>query len=168
MFLNSIQFISIYLGIFGIFTKDTYEFQFSAPGRPIGKMALSNIPPPTEATGPQTNVAPTNPSSSEEFPIPSCSSWFNFDEINDIERRALPEFFPSEPTKFKSPEIYREYRDFMIRTFRMRSKEYLSVTTCRRYLTGDVTSIMKIHAFLEQWGLINYQVTTDSLIYAFY
>jgi len=124
-------------------------------------MVLSNIPPPSEMTGPQT----TNIASNEEFPIPSCSSWFNFEEINDIERRAVPEFFPSEPTKFKSPEIYREYRDFMIKTFRMRPKEYLSVTTCRRYLTGDVTSIMKIHAFLEQWGLINYQVIARGSMY---
>lgn len=120
-------------------------------------MVLSNIPP--EAVGTQAAPPTIGSSTSEEFPIPSCSSWFRFEEINEIERRALPEFFPSEVTKFKSPEIYREYRDFMIKTFRMRPKEYLSVTTCRRYLTGDVTSIMRIHAFLEQWGLINYQVT---------
>jgi SWI/SNF related-matrix-associated actin-dependent regulator of chromatin subfamily C len=118
-------------------------------------MVLSNIPP--EATEKQAQQ-PQPQANNQEFPIPSCSSWFSFDKIDDIERRALPEFFPDEPTKFKSPEIYREYRDFMIGTFRMRSKEYLTVTTCRRYLTGDITSIMRIHAFLEQWGLINYQV----------
>lgn len=119
-------------------------------------MVLANIPP--EASSAQTPLSGANSTSTEEFPIPSCSSWFRFEEINEIERRALPEFFLAEVTKFKSPEIYREYRDFMIKTFRMRPKEYLSVTTCRRYLTGDVTAIMRIHAFLEQWGLINYQV----------
>lgn len=124
----------------------------------IGKiMVLSNIPSEA-ATGAQTPLTAASSSSSEEFPVPSCSSWFNFEEINEIERRALPEFFPVEVSKFKSPEVYREYRDFMIKTFRMRPKEYFSVTMCRRYLTGDVTSIMRIHAFLEQWGLINYQV----------
>ena len=120
-------------------------------------MVLSNIP--SEAATPaQAPLPVANSSLNEEFPIPSCSSWFRYEEINEIERRALPEFFPVEVSKFKSPEIYREYRDFMIKTFRMRPKEYFSVTTCRRYLTGDVTSIMRIHAFLEQWGLINYQV----------
>lgn len=122
-------------------------------------MVLSNIPATSEGANVPT-VSANITFQNEEFPIPSCSSWFKFEEINEIERRALPEFFPPEPTKFKSPEIYREYRDFMIKTFRMRSKEYLSVTTCRRYLIGDVTSIMRIHAFLEQWGLINYQVGT--------
>ena len=33
---------------------------------------------------------------------------------------------------------------------------YLSATTCRRHLSGDVNGIMRIHAFLEKWGLINY------------
>ncbi len=49
----------------------------------------------------------------------------------------------------------------MIHTFRMRPAEYLTVTVCRRHLAGDVSMIMKIHAFLEQWGLINYQVSKE-------
>lgn len=122
-------------------------------------MVLSNIPPNPESSKTPQNLSQINSNNSnEEFPIPSCSLWFSFEEVNEIERRALPEFFESSAEKFKNPAVYKEYRDFMIKTFRMRPKEYLSVTTCRRYLTGDVLSIMKIHAFLEQWGLINYQV----------
>jgi len=34
-------------------------------------------------------------------------------------------------------------------------KLYLTATACRRYLHGDVSSILRIHAFLEHWGLIN-------------
>lgn len=30
------------------------------------------------------------------------------------------------------------------------------------YFLGDVCAIMRVHAFLEQWGLINYQVDVDS------
>lgn len=33
---------------------------------------------------------------------------------------------------------------------------YLSATTCRRHLSGDVNGIMRVHAFLEKWGLINF------------
>ena len=35
-------------------------------------------------------------------------------------------------------------------------------TACRRNLAGDVCSIMRVHAFLEQWGLVNYQVDIDA------
>ena len=47
-------------------------------------------------------------------------------------------------------------------TVRLNPGEYLTVTACRRNLAGDVCAIMRVHAFLEQWGLVNYQVDPDS------
>uniref|UniRef100_A0A8C9MRP8 SWI/SNF related BAF chromatin remodeling complex subunit C1 n=1 Tax=Serinus canaria TaxID=9135 RepID=A0A8C9MRP8_SERCA len=78
--------------------------------------------------------------------------------IHVIERRALPEFFNGK-NKSKTPEIYLAYRNFMIDTYRLNPQEYLTSTACRRNLTGDVCAVMRVHAFLEQWGLINYQVS---------
>ncbi|KAH8987811.1 SWIRM-domain-containing protein [Lactarius akahatsu] len=68
-----------------------------------------------------------------EVIIPSYSAWFDMSKIHPVERRALPE-----PT------------------------EYLTVTACRRNLAGDVCAIMRVHAFLEQWGLINYQIDPEA------
>uniref|UniRef100_H2TGA2 SWI/SNF related BAF chromatin remodeling complex subunit C1b n=1 Tax=Takifugu rubripes TaxID=31033 RepID=H2TGA2_TAKRU len=93
--------------------------------------------------------------------IPSYTSWFNNNSIHSIEKRALPEFFNSK-NKSKSPEVYLAYRNFMIDTYRLNPQEYLSSTSCRRNLTGDVCAIIRVHAFLEQWGLINYQVDAES------
>jgi hypothetical protein len=90
--------------------------------------------------------------------IPSYSAWFDMAKIASIERKSLPEFF-SNKNKSKTPTIYKEYRDFMINTYRLNPSEYLTVTACRRNLAGDVCAIMRVHAFLEQWGLINYQVS---------
>lgn len=89
--------------------------------------------------------------------IPSYSAWFDMSKIHEVERRAVPEFFNSR-NRSKTPSIYKEYRDFMVNTYRLRPTEYLTVTACRRNLAGDVCAIMRVHAFLEQWGLINYQV----------
>ena len=50
----------------------------------------------------------------------------------------------------------------MIDTYRLNPTEYLTSTACRRNLAGDVCAIMRVHAFLEQWGLVNYQVDGDS------
>lgn len=50
----------------------------------------------------------------------------------------------------------------MIDTYRLNPTEYLTSTACRRNLAGDVCAIMRVHAFLEQWGLINYQIEADS------
>ncbi|TFY56479.1 hypothetical protein EVJ58_g7614, partial [Rhodofomes roseus] len=79
-----------------------------------------------------------------EVIIPSYSAWFDMSKIHPIERRALPEFFNSRH-RSKTPSIYKDYRDFMVNT----------------NLAGDVCAIMRVHAFLEQWGLINYQIDPD-------
>jgi len=93
--------------------------------------------------------------------IPSYSAWFSLSSIHPIERRSLPEFFSSR-NRSKTPSIYKDYRDFMINTYRLNPGEYLTVTACRRNLAGDVGAIMRVHGFLEQWGLINYQVDPDT------
>ncbi|KAL2079850.1 hypothetical protein ACEWY4_023643 [Coilia grayii] len=93
--------------------------------------------------------------------IPSYTSWFDYNCIHQIERRALPEFFNGK-NKSKTPEIYLAYRNFMIDTYRLNPQEYLTSTSCRRNLTGDVCAIIRVHAFLEQWGLVNYQVEAES------
>ncbi|KAI0298660.1 SWIRM-domain-containing protein [Multifurca ochricompacta] len=96
-----------------------------------------------------------------EVIIPSYSAWFDMSKIHPVERRALPEFFNSR-NRSKTPSIYKDYRDFMINTYRLRPTEYLTVTACRRNLAGDVCAIMRVHAFLEQWGLINYQIDPEA------
>jgi SWI/SNF related-matrix-associated actin-dependent regulator of chromatin subfamily C len=89
--------------------------------------------------------------------IPSYATWFDMRYIDPRESKALPEFFNAR-NRSKTPAVYRDYRDFMINTYRLNPDEYLTVTACRRNLAGDVCAIMRVHAFLEQWGLINYQV----------
>jgi SWI/SNF related-matrix-associated actin-dependent regulator of chromatin subfamily C len=89
--------------------------------------------------------------------LPSYSTWFKMNDIHDIERKAMAEFF-NHRNRSKTEAVYKDYRDFMINTYRLNPAEYLTVTACRRNLAGDVCAIMRVHAFLEQWGLINYQV----------
>lgn len=93
--------------------------------------------------------------------VPSYAAWFDYTSLHEIEKRALPEFF-NQKNKSKTPEIYLGYRNFMIDTYRLNPGEYLSATACRRNLPGDVCAILRVHAFLEQWGLINYQVDYES------
>ncbi|XP_038076785.1 SWI/SNF complex subunit SMARCC2-like [Patiria miniata] len=93
--------------------------------------------------------------------VPSYSAWFDYNSMHAIERRALPEFFNAK-NKSKTAEVFMAYRNFMIDTYRLNPTEYLTFTACRRNLAGDVCAIMRVHAFLEQWGLINYQVDAEN------
>ncbi|MCJ1286290.1 hypothetical protein MMC26_005635 [Xylographa opegraphella] len=92
--------------------------------------------------------------------LPSYSTWFDMHKIHRLEEKAMPEFFNSR-NRSKTPAIYKDYRDFMINTYRINPTEYLTFTACRRNLAGDVCAILRVHAFCEQWGLINYQVDAD-------
>nr|CAH7717470.1 unnamed protein product [Callosobruchus chinensis] len=118
-----------------------------------GKNSDSN----TQDDGQEDNVT----EQTHHIIIPSYSAWFDYNSIHEVEKRALPEFFNGR-NKSKTPEIYLAYRNFMIDTYRLNPTEYITSTACRRNLAGDVCAIMRVHAFLEQWGLINYQVDTDS------
>ncbi|KAI8060384.1 SWIRM domain-containing protein [Gilbertella persicaria] len=106
---------------------------------------------------PDTIARQFMPTQQHEVIIPSYAAWFDLDSIHPIETKGLPEFFNNK-NKSKSANIYKEYRDFMVNTYRLNPMEYLTVTACRRNIAGDVCSIIRVHAFLEQWGLINYQI----------
>lgn len=93
--------------------------------------------------------------------IPSYASWFNVNRIHSIEKKSIPEFF-NQRNNSKTPEVYKRYRAFMINTYRLHPTEYLTVTAVRRNLLGDVCAIMRVHQFLEKWGLINYQVDIEA------
>ncbi|KAF9108010.1 hypothetical protein BGX27_008501, partial [Mortierella sp. AM989] len=97
----------------------------------------------------------------QEVIIPSYAAWFSIAKIHEIEHKSLPEFFNLK-NRSKTPTVYKDYRDFMINTYRLNPSEYLTVTACRRNLAGDVCAIIRVHSFLEQWGLINYQVDPDT------
>ncbi len=89
--------------------------------------------------------------------VPSVASWFSLEDIHEIEMRSLPEFFCGKYPS-KTPEVYTQYRNFMVRLYREAPDCYLSATTCRRHLAGDACAIMRVHALLEHWGLINFNV----------
>lgn len=94
--------------------------------------------------------------------MPSYAAWFSLTKIHEVEKRSLPEFFNNR-NRSKTTDIYMKYRNFMVNTYRLNPAEYLTVTACRRNLIGDVCTIMRVHNFLDKWGIINYQVDVETL-----
>eukprot|EP00252_Welwitschia_mirabilis_P006846 TRINITY_DN17754_c1_g1_i1.p1 TRINITY_DN17754_c1_g1~~TRINITY_DN17754_c1_g1_i1.p1 ORF type:complete len:585 (+),score=154.84 TRINITY_DN17754_c1_g1_i1:207-1961(+) len=107
---------------------------------------------------PATNGSDSN-SQWESYTIPSYTRWFTWNGIHDTERNALREFFDgSSPSK--TPEIYKEYRDFMINKYRENPLSRLTFTQVRKMLVGDTNSMRKVFDFLDSWGLINFQASS--------
>jgi hypothetical protein len=137
-----------------------------------------------------TVVAPSSLASDPiKLVLPATVSWFSLKDIHNYERDALPglkfilwrkpfqfcilTLFP--PFKKKKPEffsgsdslrtplIYKDYRDFMVHAYWQNPSQYLSYTACRRNLIGDACSILRVHQFLDQRGIINYQVKSATV-----
>lgn len=94
----------------------------------------------------------------------AASSWFDASKVHDIEKLSLPHFFEHEGDNSYEQE-YLRYRDYMINTYQADPAEYLTVLACTKDLHGDLEDLMRIHSFLELWGLINYQVCLDEIVW---
>ena len=57
--------------------------------------------------------------------IPSCTQWFSLDGIHEVETKTLPEFFCG-VFPGKTPEVYKEYRNYIITLYRENTNAYLS------------------------------------------
>lgn len=93
--------------------------------------------------------------------IPSFARWFDMNLVHSIEKKLFPDFFPQDSSRksvYKTPQTYKYMRDFMVNAYRIKPLEYLTITAIRRNVSGDVSSIIRVHQFLEKWGLINYQI----------
>ena len=115
--------------------------------------------------------------------VPARAHWFSAAAVHPIERTALPEFFPdadadaslssmavdlsssssssssslSSSSSQPSEAAYTRHRNRIIDAYRAQPHVYLTATACRRMLVGDAFALLRLHAFLESWGLINYQ-----------
>nr|AFJ24742.1 SWI/SNF complex subunit SMARCC-1 [Schmidtea mediterranea] len=87
-----------------------------------------------------------------------------FDTVRTWLTRNCKKYWQNDPMTNKVLQLY--VTNYFSIKRKLLEDEYLTFTACRRNLTGDVCSILRVHAFLEQWGLINYQVDQEGKITA--
>ncbi|KAL1535190.1 SWI/SNF complex subunit SWI3B-like [Salvia divinorum] len=134
-------------------------------------MAAETTPPPKPSpVTPAASAADRPPPSSitlrlsepdaDVIHIPTYSRWFSWNAVHECEARFLPEFFDGRSPS-KNPNIYKYYRNAIIRRFRENPTRKITLTEMRKTIVGDVGSIRRVFDFLEAWGLINYAGSTS-------
>lgn len=118
------------------------------PSSAAAAMAAARVAAPTV-----TLSAASTPAA---FTIPAFAHWFRFGSVHDIERHGNVEFF-NNASPGKTEALYVQYRDFMVREYRRDPRRKLTFLNCRRCLVGDVNAIHRVWAFLDSWGIINYE-----------
>ncbi|CAM9341440.1 unnamed protein product, partial [Hapterophycus canaliculatus] len=112
------------------------------------------------AAGPPAPAAKRRSSECPDHALPVARTFFDFESVSGLEMRLLPEFFTGRSAS-KTPEMYMQSRNYMVRSYqRMLAADadgqaFLTGTECRRKLAGDACSILRIHEFLDRFGLIN-------------
>jgi hypothetical protein len=104
-------------------------------------------------------------------PAGAVPEWYNQETVSDVEVKYLPEFFApglgadgGAQAQSKAVAEYIRIRNFIANLYAQGAQNpamHLSATDCRKKIAGDVGAILKIHDFLDAFGVINYNVQTD-------
>lgn len=97
----------------------------------------------------------STPCDYEDMELPP---WYNAESIHDIEKLALPEFFTNDNLEL-TPEKYKHYRDHMINTYKANPDYFLTVSACKSKLDVDLVTLVRVHSFLVNQGMINSRVS---------
>ena len=105
--------------------------------------------------------APKRARSDKSVAVPSHASWYRPGKVHSVEKTALPEYFDGR-SEWKTEEAYVSARDRLVETYRELPGSHLSVTESRKLVPIDVAAVIRLHQFLEHWGLINYNATSEA------
>jgi len=81
-------------------------------------------------------------------------SWYNPCTASDLERRSLPEWF-NHTAPHRSPASFALTRETILELADRNPHQYVTATALRRSVLGDAGSLMRLHSFLTDWGLLN-------------
>jgi hypothetical protein len=128
----------------------TFDVSDSAPGAVISCREADELVPTRSKDAP--------PQSTTQ--VPHGAPWFDTGSIHEKERSSLPDFFSG---KFpsKNSHTYRQYRSFIINTYKQHTGTCLLRSSCRQSLAGDIGAIAEVHNNLDLWGVINVPAMLD-------
>jgi hypothetical protein len=89
-------------------------------------------------------------------------SWYTSESVNAIEIKYLPDIFSREADRAKNVGEYLTMRNFIVSMYAHNPSIYISATDCRRKMSGDVCTVLKIHDFLDSFGVINFNVKPEN------
>lgn len=118
----------------------------------------------TESAGPSLVKIKKEKSSGKKGSFQSqlkLPSWYNSESLNALEIRYLPDFFLNDADRIKNSPEYFRVRNYIVSLYAHNPSVYLSATDCRRKLSGDVCVVLRIHSFLDAFGVINFNIKAD-------
>lgn len=89
------------------------------------------------------------------------TGWFSWTRIHPVEKQTLPSFFNGK-SESRTPEIYMEVRDWIMRKFHADPNTGIEVKDLSELSVGEMDARQEVMEFLDHWGLINYHPFPES------
>lgn len=86
-------------------------------------------------------------------------SWYSADCVSDVEKQYLGYIIEDSITS--STSSYIAIRNAIVTFYQQNPSQYLTATECRRKVAGDISKIVRIHEFLDAFGIINQSVKSE-------
>ena len=103
----------------------------------------------------------SNEDNHQSFDSHSCQpEWFSISTIHVNEIEAMSEFF-DKMCSLRTPASYMRIRNMIYEMYRNNPCVYLSATEARRKMSGDVCTILRVHDYMDAYGIINYAVLSS-------
>mmetsp|Transcript_25817 Transcript_25817/g.62195 ORF Transcript_25817/g.62195 Transcript_25817/m.62195 type:complete len:936 (+) Transcript_25817:88-2895(+) len=90
------------------------------------------------------------------------ASWFDRSEIHENERKSFTEYFARKSKR--KYDMFLMMRNHIIDAYAAKPYRQLTLRHCLDLIDGDISVTQRIHAFLEHWGLINFNITSPNQI----
>lgn len=88
--------------------------------------------------------------------------WYKTDIASSLERAVLPEWFDGSAAH-RTPETFLQAREKIIdMSVKLGLNRYITCTMVRRAIPGDAGSLLRLHAFLTSYALINEEAINES------
>lgn len=80
--------------------------------------------------------------------------WYQSTKASEFEKRTLPEWF-NFTAPHRTETTYIATRESMLKLSKCNAQQYITTTAIRRSVAGDAGSLLRLHKFLMDWGLLN-------------
>jgi hypothetical protein len=80
--------------------------------------------------------------------------WYQASKASEFEKRTLPEWF-NFTAPHRTETTYITTRETILKIAKCNSQQYITTTALRRSVAGDAGSLLRLHTFLMDWGLLN-------------
>ena len=100
------------------------------------------------------NQASSNNNAEENEPTIPKPSWYDPSKPSELEQRTLPEWFNAS-APHRTAATYIAVREKILDLAKRNGQQFITSTALRRSVAGDAGSLLRLHQFLMDWGLLN-------------